>query len=117
MITTIIISALVGGAIASLTLTLKKHSALGETISDYTGKLPNSRGINLQFMHAEAVTPSDTTVLPPSVIFVGTAGSLVVEMLGGETVTFGNVPAGTTIPILVTKVKVATGASNIVALQ
>lgn len=120
MITTIIIATVMGIVMTLVFALINKKSAsstLGETISDYTGKVINSRGINLQFMHAIAVTKSDTTVLPPSVLFVGGAGALTVEMLGGEEVVFSAVPAGTTIPILVTKVKAATTATSIVALQ
>jgi hypothetical protein len=46
--------------------------------------------------HAVAVVPSDTADLPAAStsIYVGGTGNLKVTMLGGEILTFGNVPVG-----------------------
>jgi hypothetical protein len=71
-------------------------------------------------IHAVAVSKSDTTLLDPvpRALYVGGAGDLVVDMLGGETgVTFSSVPAGSTLAIRAVRVKAATTASNVVALS
>lgn len=63
---------------------------------------------------AEAITPSDSTILLPTrAIWVGTAGNITVTMLGnGAVVDFPNVPVGW-FPVQVTKVMAATTASNL----
>lgn len=71
---------------------------------------------NIQAEHAEAVTPSDTTEFNPSTLYIGTAGNLVVKTVGGETLTFSNVVAGTFIPVVVIRVLSSTTAANIVRL-
>ncbi len=67
-----------------------------------------------------AVTPSDSVDISfvSAAIYVGGAGALVVTPFGGTSnVTFAAVPAGTTIPIRVTRVLSAgTAATSIVAL-
>lgn len=81
----------------------------------------------LQAVFAQTVTKSDTTLLPvPStgqpqdrngvLLYVGGAGNLTVETVGGDTVTFNGLLAGAFIPVRVTKVKAATTATNILAL-
>ena len=66
---------------------------------------------------ATAVTPSDATVLTPTRgLYIGGTGSVVVQMYGSDnTVTFAAVPVGV-LPVRVTKVLAATGATDIVAL-
>lgn len=73
---------------------------------------------------ALAVTPSDTVAIAlpnpaflPRRLFVGGAGNVVAVMADGGVVTFTGVPAGSFLPIKVTRVN-ATGttATNIVAL-
>ena len=54
--------------------------------------------------HAEAVTPSDATVVSFSSLYVGGAGDVAVTMVSGDVVTFSAVPAGSFLPIQVTKV-------------
>ena len=68
---------------------------------------------------AISVTKSDTTVLQPTrALWIGGAGDVSVVMAGNEaTVTFIGVPVGTLLPIQVTKVLVATTATNILALS
>ena len=64
---------------------------------------------------AAAVTPSDSTAFPPSVIYVGGTGNVAVMPADGKgAVTFSAVPAGFTLPVLATQV-LATGttATNI----
>jgi hypothetical protein len=65
--------------------------------------------------HAVAVVPSDTADLPAAstFIYVGVSGNLKVTMLGGEILTFGNVPVGWH-PM--TRVWTSTTAANIVAV-
>lgn len=68
--------------------------------------------------NAAAVVTSDVTVIAPTIaLFVGGAGTLTVVMVGGQTVTFTGVIAGSVLPVRVTAVK-ATGttATNITAL-
>ena len=67
---------------------------------------------------AVAVTKSDTTVIQPTrALWVGGSGDISAVMAGNEaTVTFVGVPAGTILPIQVTKVMAATTATSIVAL-
>lgn len=76
-------------------------------------------GLSSPATHAAAVTPDDDDALAakPRALYVGVAGDVEVIMLGGETVVFTAVPAGTMLPIRVTHVKAAnTDASNIVAV-
>ena len=74
-----------------------------------------------QYMDASAVTPSDSAAVGAGGycvgLWVGGAGNVAVVLASGVSVTFTSVPAGTLLPIYVTKVK-ATGttATNIVAL-
>ena len=66
---------------------------------------------------AVAVTPDDDVVLTPTrALYIGGTGDVGVKMYGSEnTITFPNVPVGI-LPIRVTKVMAATGATDIVAL-
>jgi hypothetical protein len=69
---------------------------------------------------AVPVTPSDTVLLDPvpRSLYVGGAGSLVVDTIGGDTsVTFLAVTSGTLLPLRVTRVYAATSATDIVALS
>lgn len=71
----------------------------------------HARGLSSPAENAMAIVPADAD-LPtvPRALFVGQGGDLVVTMLGGETVTLGNVPAGAFLPIRVTRVR-ATGTT------
>lgn len=61
--------------------------------------------INLQPIHAIAVTKSDTTTFAnPSTIYVGGAGDVAVRTIGGDTVTFSAMAAGTILPVLCDRV-------------
>jgi hypothetical protein len=78
----------------------------------------SGKAMNLQAEHASAVTVSDTTVLSPGTLYVGVAGDVSVVTVGGETTTFSAVPAGTILPVQVTKVRAtATIASGIVIMS
>lgn len=68
---------------------------------------------------AAAVVPSDSVDLAilPRAIFVGAAGNISARMIGGQTVTFQNVPAGTVLALRVQRVNAtATTAGGIIAL-
>lgn len=68
---------------------------------------------------AEAVTPSDSTVLKPTRgLYVGAAGNVKVDMAErGTAVTFVGLQAGTLLPVQVIKVySTDTDATDIVAL-
>lgn len=68
---------------------------------------------------AAAVTKSDATVFDPSTrgLYVGGAGDVAVRMIGGQSVTFVAVPAGTFMPLQVDQVlSTGTSATNIVRL-
>lgn len=63
---------------------------------------------------AVAVTPSDAADLPTSPakgLWVGGAGAVKVTLINGNTVTFSGIPAGTLLPIVVTRV-FATGGTT-----
>jgi hypothetical protein len=68
--------------------------------------------------HAAAVTPSDSADLPTASkrLWVGGAGAVALVTVGGDTVTYAGVPAGTYLKVRAARVK-ATGttATNIVA--
>ena len=80
----------------------------------------------LQAGRAAAVTPSNTVDIPSvsggtsnngCVLYVGGAGDLTVDTVGGDAVTFVAVPAGSFIPVQVTRVySTGTSATSIVAL-
>ena len=63
---------------------------------------------------AAAVTPSDSTEIFGHALYIGGAGNVVFLTEGGDTVTFPNVPAGTTIVQRFTKVMAATTATGLV---
>jgi len=80
----------------------------------------------LQAGRAAAVTPSNTVDIPSitggtsnngCVLYVGGAGDLKVDTVGGDAITFVAVPAGSFIPVQVTRVyATGTTATSIVAL-
>ena len=74
---------------------------------------------------AASVTPSDTANVPSvsggtnngCVLYVGSAGNLRVQTVGGDDVTFNNINTGAFIPVQIVKVyATGTTASNILAL-
>ena len=79
----------------------------------------------LQVGRAAAVTPSDTARIPDvaggvnngCVLYVGRAGNLKVETVGGDEVTFVGINTGAFLPVQVVKVfATGTSATNILAL-
>lgn len=67
---------------------------------------------------AEAVTPSNSTEVAYSAIYVGSTGNVAVETPAGDTVTFVGVPTGGIIPICAVKVlSTGTTATSIVGLK
>ncbi len=79
----------------------------------------HSRSLTAPPENGAAVSPSDTARLGfvTRAVYVGGAGTLRVEMLGGETITFEGLAAGTVLPIRTGKI-LATGttATALVAL-
>ena len=79
----------------------------------------------LQVGRAASVTPSDTANVTSvsggtnngCVLYVGSAGNLRVQTVGGDDVTFNNINTGAFIPVQIVKVyATGTTASNILAL-
>lgn len=70
---------------------------------------------------ASVVVPSDTADLSRTTrsLYVGGAGNVTVDLRGGDqAVTFVGVPAGTFLPLRVTRVRqTGTSATNILALR
>ena len=69
--------------------------------------------------HAFAVAPDDAAELAYATraLYIGGAGALKVDMLGGETVTFATVPAGSMLAIRVKKVyATGTTATSLIGL-
>jgi len=69
--------------------------------------------------HGFAVTPNDSTTLSETTraLYVGSAGAVTVLMASGASVTFTGIPAGTMLPVRVTKVMASgTSATDIVGL-
>ena len=78
-----------------------------------------STGIDGPARNAAAVTPNDSTDLADTgrALYIGGAGNISVDTVGGQTVTFTGIPAGTLLPICVTRVNsTSTTATGIVAL-
>jgi uncharacterized protein (UPF0261 family) len=75
-------------------------------------------GLGEPAVFAEAITPDDDDVITTSrALYIGGAGDVAVTMAGGGSVaTFSAVPAGTILPIRVTKVMAATTATLILNL-
>ena len=79
-----------------------------------------SPGLDSPCGYAEAVTPSDTVSLTISsrALYIGGAGNLTVLTVGGQTVTFTGVLAGSIIPIRVSRVNATvTTATSIVSIS
>lgn len=78
-----------------------------------------AEGLTSPADNATAVTPSDSTDLSYTsrALYVGGAGNIVVTMAGGGDVTFTAVPAGSILPVRVTRVKsTSTTATAIINL-
>lgn len=71
----------------------------------------------LTYQTARAVTPSDTDYVSGRAFYVGGAGNVAVETVGGNTVTFTAPPVGSLIPIEFNRIKsTGTTATLILAL-
>ena len=104
--------------------TSAKQDTGNTSLASIDGKLPATASSEatlaklLSGLDFAAVTPSDSTVLTGvRALYVGTGGDVIVDGASTTNVTFKAVPSGTVLPITVTKVCAATGASNIVALK
>lgn len=70
-------------------------------------------------MEAAAVTPNDSTDLPNGpcrALYIGGAGSAVVDTYNNTNITFAGLTAGTILPLNVRRVRTASTATNMVAL-
>lgn len=70
-------------------------------------------------MEAIAVTPSDSVDLPQGIarsLFIGGAGSVVLDTYNNTSITFAGLAAGTILPVQAKRVRTASTATNIVAL-
>lgn len=68
--------------------------------------------------NAASVTPNDSTDLDNhGVLYVGGTGDVAVTTAGGNAVVFAGVPAGSYIPVIISRVKATdTTATNILVL-
>lgn len=81
--------------------------------------MKDASGYDAPASNAFAVTPADDANLTHAAraLFVGGAGAVKVDTLGGDTVTFTGVVAGSILPVRVLKVyATGTDATNIVAV-
>lgn len=75
---------------------------------------PGGMAVNFIPNVAIAVTPSDTAILQPGILFIGGAGDVVAMPSGLDTfVTFKGITAGTFLPIYVKAVHTDTSATDI----
>ena len=66
---------------------------------------------------AVVVVPDDLLEIPVTrALYVGVGGDIIVTMADGQVVTFVGVPTGIVLPIQVSKVMLATAATDILAL-
>lgn len=66
---------------------------------------------------AFALTKSDSTVVYARALYIGGTGDVVVTTRGGSVVTFKAVPAGTILPVRISKLMAATTATDVVGLN
>jgi len=80
--------------------------------------VPFSTGPDSCAVNFIAITPANTDLVQPCrALYVGGAGNLRISDTGGGSVLFSNVPAGTILPVMVTRVSSTdTTATNIVGL-
>lgn len=81
---------------------------------------PGASGQDGAASNAVAVTPSDSVNLasPARSLYVGGAGNVTVVTVGGQVITFTAVPAGSILPIQVSRVNAtSTTATNIISLS
>lgn len=73
----------------------------------------------LRYEHAHAVAPNDAGAIQLTQgLYIGGAGNVRVLMAGGQDIIFAGVPAGTVLPVAVTRVFATnTTATNILRLH
>lgn len=79
----------------------------------------HSRSLTAPPENAATIQPSDAALLSrvTRAVFVGGAGALRVEMMGGEDIVFAGLGAGTLLPVRIQKVfATGTTATSLVAL-
>jgi hypothetical protein len=88
------------------------------TIDNLSNNKRNTRIINLQAESAIAITVNDLTNYTPSCLYIGTGGNVQITDATGNTTIFTNIPEGTILPVLVTRVFTTnTTASGFVLLN
>ena len=66
----------------------------------------------------EAVVKSDSTILSPGFLYIGTGGDVKVKTKDGSDLTFSNIPDATFLPIIISMVYSAgTSASDMLILR
>lgn len=74
--------------------------------------------VSFQPINGAAVTPSDSAVLVPGTLFIGSTGNVKVRTKGGDDITFTNVANSFILPVLVDMVySTGTTATNIVIMR
>lgn len=79
----------------------------------------SSAGLGSPAEHAAAITPNDAADLPTvaRAIYIGGAGNVKADVVGGETVTFTGLAAGSVLSMRIKRVHaIGTTATNLVAL-
>ena len=77
----------------------------------------SSSGVTSPAANAVQLTPSnDELTFITRAVYVGVTGDLNVEMASGQEVVFVGVTAGSLLPIRITKLKVGTSATSVLAL-
>lgn len=84
-----------------------------------TGRQALNPAATAPAMEAAAVTPSDSADLPNGVcraLYIGGAGTVVLDTYNNTSITFAGLTAGTILPVNVRRVRTASTATNLVAL-
>lgn len=80
---------------------------------DVTGNPVISQGVS-----GDSITPSDSTILQPGSLYIGTGGNVKVKLVSGSILTFVNVQDGSWLPIKVIMVySTDTTASDILIIR
>jgi hypothetical protein len=107
------------GAVTVSTLPATAATTTNQTSGNNTLTSMDTRLSMIQpATRAAAVVTSDTDPNNWTSLFIGTGGSVKVDVVGGTTVTFANVPSGTWLYVQVTRVyAIGTSATSIVGVN